>query len=413
MSAKHKYGPQEIKAFFAKVDWDFADAWTRYGLNLIHWYPTKLAPQVASKLIAGLSGRGDIVLDPFCGSGTVLAEAMRLGRHSIGIDISPLACMIATARTTLIPLPKLDVRLTTFLETVRFGLELLNHSVLPLPTTHGEKEALALIRSSRQQPINTELSKWFHPDVYRDICFVTECIALEPDKGINLLLTTTLSSLLRTCCSQPRSWGYIADNVAPKQYIYKNIYNLLVKRIRALKLGMQMSIEQCALSGLNIQEANKLTTVIVGDTRHITAVPPESVDCIVTSPPYANVSDNVTSQRLSMLWLGYDVDTIKQMEIGARWKRFRKESLENYVVEMQQSLAQMWSLLKLGGRLALILGSSPKWEHRYSTLIAIDSHVRKQLKMEELATFSRKLPATRQHGSHGVMDENIFVYRKK
>lgn len=403
----------KIKNLFAEVDWDFADAWTSYGLSLAHWYPTKLPPQVASKLIAGLTDRTHIVCDPFCGSGTVLAEAMRLGRRSIGVDISPIACMISKARTTLIPLPRLSTGISTFLERFTFGRGLLDQSALPLPITATEEDILRLVRSDAKYSFGSDFSKWFHPSVYRDICFATQCIDMETDDDVRLLLRTTVSTLLRTLSSQPRSWGYIADNVAPKRYFNKNVYKLLQNRLRSLKLGMQMSIEQCTSGGETIPTVNSLVRIRTGNARTLEEIQSESIDCIVTSPPYPNVSDNVTSQRLSLLWLGYDIDAIKEMEIGARWKRFRKGSLESYVIEMQECLTEMKRLLKKNGRIALILGSSPKRENDYPTLNIIADYIRGQLNMTELGVFMRKLPPARQHGSHGIMEENILVYRKK
>src|SRR5690606_19093016 len=56
-----------------------------------HSYPARLHPQTARGLIEGLSKPGDRVLDPFCGSGTVVVEARALGREAIGSDLNPLS----------------------------------------------------------------------------------------------------------------------------------------------------------------------------------------------------------------------------------------------------------------------------------------------------------------------------------
>jgi DNA modification methylase len=52
-------------------------------------FPGKLVPQLVEKLINKYSEKGDLVLAPFAGSGTVIIEASLLGRKSIGIDINP------------------------------------------------------------------------------------------------------------------------------------------------------------------------------------------------------------------------------------------------------------------------------------------------------------------------------------
>ncbi|RLE79482.1 MAG: hypothetical protein DRJ51_07695 [Thermoprotei archaeon] len=81
-------------------DWRFAGADTQYLTHGLHPYPARMIPQIARRLIERYSERKDVILDPFCGSGGVLVESMLLGRNSIGIDINPLALIIAKAKTT-------------------------------------------------------------------------------------------------------------------------------------------------------------------------------------------------------------------------------------------------------------------------------------------------------------------------
>jgi DNA modification methylase len=61
-------------------------------------YPTQKPEALLGRLIRVSSDKGDLVLDPFCGSGTTLAAARKLGRRWIGIDVSPAACRLATKR---------------------------------------------------------------------------------------------------------------------------------------------------------------------------------------------------------------------------------------------------------------------------------------------------------------------------
>lgn len=86
----------------AGMDWDFAGAKTNYLTHRLHPYPAKFIPQIPNALIQELSRVGDTVGDIFCGSGTTLVESLTLKRNAVGIDASPLACLIARAKTTLI-----------------------------------------------------------------------------------------------------------------------------------------------------------------------------------------------------------------------------------------------------------------------------------------------------------------------
>lgn len=65
-------------------DWTFKNADTQYLTHGLHPYPARMIPQIASRLISDYSEKKDWVLDPFCGSGTVLVEPMLKNRNSIG-----------------------------------------------------------------------------------------------------------------------------------------------------------------------------------------------------------------------------------------------------------------------------------------------------------------------------------------
>ena len=64
-------------------------------------YPTQKPIKLLERIIKASSSEGDLVLDPFCGSGTTLAAAKRLGRRYLGIDSAPRACSLATQRLIL------------------------------------------------------------------------------------------------------------------------------------------------------------------------------------------------------------------------------------------------------------------------------------------------------------------------
>ena len=85
---------------------------TTKHVHRLHPYKGKFIPQLVQYFIDGHTDdfkkdvyfkAGDIILDPFSGSGTTLVQAIEIGMHSIGIDISHFNCMITETKllTTL------------------------------------------------------------------------------------------------------------------------------------------------------------------------------------------------------------------------------------------------------------------------------------------------------------------------
>ncbi|MEM0143722.1 MAG: DNA methyltransferase [Candidatus Parvarchaeum sp.] len=75
-----------------KSVWDFGrEGKANYSVHKIGEYPSKIRPIVFSHIIERFSNKGDIILDPFAGSGTVAVEAKLRGRSSISYDVNPNA----------------------------------------------------------------------------------------------------------------------------------------------------------------------------------------------------------------------------------------------------------------------------------------------------------------------------------
>jgi len=88
---------------------------THTSMYLMHKYWARKPHNVVSEYIQHYSKEGDIVLDPFAGSGVTAIEAIKLGRRAIAIDLDPMATFIT--KETAIP-----VDLKTFEQTFR-GIE--------------------------------------------------------------------------------------------------------------------------------------------------------------------------------------------------------------------------------------------------------------------------------------------------
>ena len=89
-----------------------ANASTKVG-SLTHGfyrYPARFGETFVREAVLNFSSEGDTVLDPFCGGGTTLVEALSLGRRAIGSDLSELAIEIARYKTT--PLSEFNLALS-------------------------------------------------------------------------------------------------------------------------------------------------------------------------------------------------------------------------------------------------------------------------------------------------------------
>jgi len=71
-----------------------------YLTHGIHKFPAKFFPELPRYLIRKYSKPGGYVLDPMCGSGTTVLEAMLNKRIGIGLDIDPIALLITKVKTT-------------------------------------------------------------------------------------------------------------------------------------------------------------------------------------------------------------------------------------------------------------------------------------------------------------------------
>jgi site-specific DNA-methyltransferase (adenine-specific) len=74
----------------------FQQIWTIPGASTRH-HPAPFPLELATRLVRMFSFVGDTVLDPFCGSGTVMVAALRNGRHSLGVEIDLEYCRMAAA----------------------------------------------------------------------------------------------------------------------------------------------------------------------------------------------------------------------------------------------------------------------------------------------------------------------------
>jgi len=338
---------QEIRSSIyrlSELDWDFPGDKSDSPFSDLHFHPGRFVPQIPAALIGSLTEAGDCVLDPFCGAGTTLVEAQRLGRRPIGVDLNPVSCLVSRAKTFSIAAQEVEAHLMSALgRFTDFRLEGGNASC----------------RFS--YPPDVQLQKWYHPETGEELCRIWAFIQQERNHIARQLLLFCFSSALMACCAETRSWGYVCDNVRPLERRYVDADAVFHDKVASF------------IDAYRRRDSRRLprkeqpdpfpALVMQGDAAtRLTELEDQSIDLVVTSPPYFGVVDYVKAQRLTLEWFGLAIEPLRRQETGARSKRHRRTAFDQYMEELAATVSELHRLLKQGRTLAMIVGESAKRE---------------------------------------------------
>ena len=289
----------EIK--FWDTSWDFRTAYTKYSNHGFHTYPAMMIPQIARRLIETYGKNASVILDPFMGSGTALLEAKLHPqfRKAYGIDINPLALLISKAKTTPI------------------DPELLWKEYNKLIHRCFEDQKSANFREKNIQAYSFfNIDFWFKPEVMRDLAIIKNNIDSmslpdkETEQDIKNFFLVAFSETVRDV-SNTRNSEYKLYRMAQEKLKKHSPDTLSIFR-QQLKSNVERMEEF-------FKEYNTKCQVVIlsEDSRNIKSIPDNSVDLIVTSPPYGDSSTTVAYgqfSRLGLQWLGYDKDTVLSID---------------------------------------------------------------------------------------------------
>lgn len=324
------------------IDWDYIGDQSESPFASIHFHPGRFISQIPATLIGRLSRPGDTVFDPYCGSGTTLVEAQRLGRHGVGVDTNPVSVLISRAKLV----PVRSVRISAIL---RGHLNRFLDQRLTLgKIAHATSDAI---------PRTVQLTKWYHPDTAAELKEIWAYIS-QLRGPARSLLEFAFSGILMPACSETRTWGYICDNTRPIKYHYVDARGLFCNLVRKLEEAYSSRDSELPPGRSFPLPA---ATVFHGDSTTVMRnLASDTVDLVVTSPPYFGVVDYVKSQRLSMEWFGHNVEEFRATETGARSKRHRAAAYAQYVAELEGAFGEIFRLLKSGGVFAFLVGQSQR-----------------------------------------------------
>ncbi len=269
---------------------------TGYATHSLFPYRGKFHPQLIKGLINILGvKKGETILDPMAGSGTTNIEASLMGINSFAIDVSPFCqLMIDTKYKAL----KINTKL---LKEIKFDFD--------------------------------ELFDYFNQkNIFQKINKISE----EKRNIYYLFLLAFLDAL-----------GY------SKRVVRSNHRQLFVKVLNRYRETIYNLHSNKYFSNDKIGDLHILNNSSALDTK----LESESIDCIITSPPYSFAIDYVENDKLQLEYLNCDTDDLKRKLIGLKGKT-KKDKIEKYFDDMELFCKESSRILKKNKYLVIIIGSN-------------------------------------------------------
>ncbi len=372
------------------------EADTTKHVHRLHPYKGKFIPQLVEYFIDDHTDefkkdvyfrKGDIVLDPFCGSGTALVQASEMGIHAIGIDISEFNSLISNVKVYKYDLVELneqikkitlalkqfimDSKTITFEEKLLQELNIFNSQHFPSPefkvkvkrkeideegyATQKEKEFLPIYHNLvnkyevklKQEKQNTFLDKWYLKHIRDEIDFVFEQIKKVENKKTKIILAIILSRTIRSCRATTHAdLATLKNPIIATYYCAKHgkICKPLFTITRWWETYCKDTVKR--LSIFNKLRTNTSQICLNGDSRTIDLytelekrnplfaelVKEQKIKGIFSSPPYVGLIDYHEQHAYA-----YDLFGFKRnddLEIGPLFQGQGREARESYIHEI-------------------------------------------------------------------------------
>lgn len=282
-----------------------------------HAYPARMHPEIARRLVA-LTPSAQSILDPFCGSGTVLVEALVAGAHALGTDLSPLAVALAKVKT----------HRSTNAERKR--LVSVAHTVA--------KDARALVLGDIKAVAPVDESHWFLPHTLRELIALRERINAEPEGFVRDAMRMLFSSILVKVSHQSSD---SSTDVRRKHIEPGAPFSLFTRK------SFELAHVLADLARATPPDT-PAATVSLDDATKLSTIADASIDAVITSPPYAANYDYAAHHERRYKWLEMDASAIVSGEIGAsRWFRSSLDKgASRFESELTQSLSAIARVLR-------------------------------------------------------------------
>jgi DNA modification methylase len=370
------------------------------GRNPIHPFPARMAAGIALEAL----GASDVqlrVLDPMVGSGTVLAVARAKGHCAIGVDLDPLAVLLAGVWTRSVDAQQVTEKAREVLGRAKHALK--SMSVGRAYPRGGDDETRSFVRY------------WFDDYARRQLASLANSIGGVHDVTTREALWCGFSRLIIT-----KSAGASLAMDLSHSRPHRKFERAPIKPFNRFLNAVETVVSNCPQDGDGA--SGPATLVKQGDARQLD-IADESIDLVLTSPPYLNAIDYMRCSKFTLVWMGYGVRALRQIraesvgsEVGleealsADWVQalFRhlrlrpalctrdQALLARYAFDMNRVMSEVSRVLRRGGRAVYVIGDSMS-KGTFIRNSAIVTTVAERHGLTLVSRQSRNLPPNRRY----------------
>ena len=292
--------------------WDYSGEKTKSFTHGLHTYPAMFIPQVARRLLQKYSKKGDTICDILCGSGTALVESKVLSRNAYGIDLNPLAIFLAKVKT------------------IALNPSLLNNRYFQL-LNRIEK----IKDESIKKPDFFNVDFWFKKDVAIKLAKIKKAInEIEQESQKNFFLVAFSETVRLSSNTKNGEFKLVKIHEEKLKDYSPDVLGIFKKKVESNILKMEEFYKN--------YDKNTWIKIIYGDSSKENGIKENSIDCIITSPPYGDSRTTVAYgqfSRLSAQWLDLleDPDTASGVDnelLGGKTVKELKHNLNSNYLNM-------------------------------------------------------------------------------
>jgi DNA modification methylase len=335
-----------------------------FGVNS---YFTRQSWDVVSAYIKNFTKKGDVVLDPFGGSGITAIEALLNEREAISIDLNPLSVFIMESLIAPVKLSELADAYHRVCEEYNQKAPKTQKDIKEILSKHQIPKDISLPRGSDVETI-TEL---FTENQIAQLALLKYIIKKERNKNIKLTLLlafyNTISVMNRTYHKMPHGGPvnfvmYYRYRIAPDPLI-KNIMEVFENKFKRVNNAKKEIEQQCTLNKITVEQTMKNAKIAKGTATNLSFLSNESIDYIYTDPPYGK---KIPYLDLSIMWNSW-------LDLKVTEDDYNQEAIEggehhktkqDYNMLIVKSIQEMYRVLKFDRWLSFVFAhKDPEFWH--------------------------------------------------